>query len=366
MLSFLKKVSIGVALAAALPSGAEERVSLLPERKTYLPDYRMSRFFPLDAAGGVPYYEMAPFPAGSSLGYWERKKVMPRSYREARGEVLIGGFTEILYFTHNLQEEVKETDRENLAYLTRLSRFFGTELSVCLAGSSDDFLPVSSEEAARKGLRRRLGDLAEAYGLKGIDVDWEFPRNDEEREFHRLLLTELKGLTAGRGMRLSMAVSKERLLKAESYALVDRVNLMAYDYYGRHSTPEYALEAMEYMTARHGIPPEKLIAGIPFYGRIFEGFSPDYWSKSQSYMAILEDFAPSPSEDEAGGFYFNGPDTVREKLEIAAEHALQGVFAWEVGQDTLGKASLSRVLLEFPSSKPLQPEPPEEESSAKE
>ena len=37
--------------------------------------------------------------------------------------------------------------------------------------------------------------------------------------------------------------------------------------------------------------------------------------------------------DEAGGYYFNGPDLIMRKTRLARELGLGGVMIWEVGQD---------------------------------
>ena len=60
-----------------------------------------------------------------------------------------------------------------------------------------------------------------------------------------------------------MAVSRYRLLPAETYKIPDSINLMAYDFYGRHSTWEGTLEALEFMLTRYEIPPEKIVMGSP-------------------------------------------------------------------------------------------------------
>ena len=331
-------------------AGESGTSSYVPERITYLPEYRMPQLFPVDAIGAAPWYDMNPFP-DSAADLSRMKNILPSDYRQSRGEYLMGSFDEFLYFTIKFDIDmildIEDQDRYNLAYLSRIPALYGTKMDLCLTGGSGDILPLITEEGKRKETVEKIQDLFSLYTLSGIDMDWEFPRNDNEKEQHLQLMKELKTMTEASGKTLSMAVSRYRLLDDDVYTVPDRINLMAYDFYGRHSTWEGTLEAVEYMMARYDIPPEKLLMGLPFYGRIFDGYSPDYWKKSQSYQEIVKDFSPSPEEDEAGGFYFNGPETVRRKMKIASDHALKGVFIWEIGQDIFTKASLSRIILDY-------------------
>ena len=59
-----------------------------------------------------------------------------------------------------------------------------------------------------------------------------------------------------------------------------------------------------------------------------------------TYAEIKVRFRPKRGQDEAGGYYFNGPDTIAKKVKLAKERGLSGVMIWEIGQDAKGKDSL--------------------------
>lgn len=337
-------------LIFTLHAEGKEGLSGIPERKTYLPEYRMEQMFPTDITGSVLWYDMNPFP-GKGIDFLNRNTMMPGDYRQSRSEYLMGNFDEILYFTVRFSHEnlldIENTDRQNLRFLSRISELYNTDITLCLTGSSDEILPLVQDPEKREQTIGAIASVLENYNIRGIDLDWEFPRNDNEKLLHQQFMQDLKDLCSEKDKTLSMAVSRFRLLPEETYSIPDRINLMTYDFYGRHSTWEGTLEAIEYMMARYEIPPEKLLMGLPFYGRIFDGYSPDYWKKTQSYREIVRNFSPTAQEDEAGGYFFNGPATVQRKLELASDHNLQGVFIWEIGQDMLNEASLSRVVLDY-------------------
>jgi len=56
----------------------------------------------------------------------------------------------------------------------------------------------------------------------------------------------------------------------------------------------------------------------------------------------MKDYGPiSKSENEAGGYNFNGPNTIKAKTEYSIGNNFGGVMIWEIGQDVNFNDSLS-------------------------
>lgn len=330
-------------LCALAVTASEEQGS--PEMKAYLPSYRMSQLFRHDLNGNTAWYSMHPYALSPGASY---TRDLPPDYSFSRGEKILTHYNEILYFSLDMKgypDELLSSSQEgDLLYLQRLVQNSDSRLSLCITGSSSDFIPVLREENRKDSLLKELNRIMERYSLSGLDLDWEFPRNDLEKEFYLIFLKDLRGLCDTKGAKLTIAVSRFRPLIPESYALADEIHLMSYDFYGRHSTKESTKEALEYMAARYDIPYDKMLMGIPFYGRIFDGYSPDYWKKAQSYREIVYQNEVLPQDDEADGYYFNGMETVRRKAELGLNLGLNGFFVWEIGQDSFGRESLTHVL----------------------
>jgi chitinase len=157
---------------------------------------------------------------------------------------------------------------------------------------------------SRKAFIESAVQFIERYRLDGLDIDWEYPGligynnrfrpedkknytslvkelrkrfDHEERKLHKHLLTSV-----ATGASTEFLAHSE-MRKVQKY--VDTVNLMAYDYYEPdsdkttgHHAPLFTSPAdpkqisadasvREYENA--GVPAEKIVLGIPFYGHVW-------------------------------------------------------------------------------------------------
>jgi chitinase len=139
-----------------------------------------------------------------------------------------------------------------------------------------------------------------AADFDGLDLDWEYPTDEgrggapEDRENFTALCREFKAAAAKEAaksgkepMLLTMAAGahkSETLDLKELGEILDWVNLMAYDFYGGWAEQTgmnaplsgdptanwYIAKAVD-KWLEGGIPPERLVLGMPSYGRSFKG-----------------------------------------------------------------------------------------------
>ncbi|TPX33584.1 chitinase [Synchytrium microbalum] len=171
------------------------------------------------------------------------------------------------------------------------------------------FSSVAADPAKRQNFVTSAGELLIAYHIDGLDIDWEFPveggmdtneRSVLDSKHFNFLLYELRIhfnqlLTAGRvphHLELTIATSASSYIYKHLdlpglLPYVDFINLMSYDYSGswsptagHHSalytpTPSTPDTISTDATIRdyiaRGVPPNKLVLGIGFYGRGFSG-----------------------------------------------------------------------------------------------
>lgn len=111
---------------------------------------------------------------------------------------------------------------------------------------------------------------------------------------------------------------------------------MAYDQGTPHASYEKAILSMN-CWFKQGVPTSKLILGLAFYERNKEG-------GTRSYAQNIDAFAPPPSSDLAGGFHFNGIDTLTRKIRFTREKGFAGLMFLELSQDVRGENSALWIL----------------------
>lgn len=257
--------------------------------------------------------------------------------------------TDLVYFAVSPREggDFGRPTEAHLAWLRAQRRDFGLSLHLGIAehpkrGQRSVFGSLSSDPEQRRLFTRRLTEFLLAEGFQGADLDWEYPRTEREKQGFFLLVNDLRRAFDQNGLRLSLAVSPWHPLQAGTYEAAHEIHLMTYDDVGRHATLAGTRRHAEAFVARTGAP-SKTLLGLPFYARGYTAQGPR-WSQSLMYRSLFERFSPEPGQDSAGGFYYNGPETIAEKVRYARQAGLGGVMIWEIGQDLSGQASLLRAV----------------------
>jgi chitinase len=277
------------------------------------------------------------------------------------------------------------------------------EVLIALGGwtGSAHFSDAAATPAGRERLAAStVATFLEAHGdvFDGVDLDWEYPvegglptnsaRPEDRRNFTELVTAFRRalddwGAAAGRRPPLTIATAASpwlmRHLEVEALAeRVDWIGVMTYDYaVGAAETgfnaplfavapeaPSVAATIDAYLAA--GAPPERLVLGIPFYGRAFAGVAPGPAGDGLGQPGAPH--APAPwgpdaldwrrlvtAEPTAHGFRrhwhevarvpwlyhrerglwisHDDPRSVRHKAAYAALRGLKGVMIWELGGD---------------------------------
>lgn len=250
-----------------------------------------------------------------------------------------------------------------------------------------------SEMAGDANHRRKFAENCLAavnkYGLDGIDIDWEYPTSSSagitssplDMNNFTLLMKDLREV-----------LGSNKLLTIATYAGVkyydlrtcgqylDFVNIMTYDMgrppyhhsalYSSSKTKNSCVEAVEKHHSA-GVPYDKLVLGVPFYGKPAEGESVDYAdiiSGSGAYSKYTrrwDDVSKVPYLADASGamvLCYDDAESLALKAEYIINKGLLGAMYWSVEADdaswTLSKALASPLL---GGQNPSQPEDPEDD-----
>jgi chitinase len=258
--------------------------------------------------------------------------------------------TDLIYFSiQPLPDGGLDTsalNTETLQMLREMHATYGTRIHVSIGGweRSDNFSPMATRPKTRKKFVQNLTSFCLENDLDGVDFDWEFPENEGEIQAYAALLAEVKAAFKPYDLIVSVALAPSDQIDLKPYVAADRIHIMSYDRGSKHSTLEQAQQDVALFLST-GVSPQKLILGIPFYGRAMTPPQKEYL-----YAEIVERYHPSPMLDEVGDIYFNGVGTVKQKTCLAKTLGLGGVMVWELGQDSTDNTSLLRAIYQAATS----------------
>lgn len=227
---------------------------------------------------------------------------------------------------------------------------------------SGRFSEMAADDDFRSSFAKDCKRVVDEFKLDGIDIDWEYPTADmagisaspDDTENFTLLMRDIRS-----------AIGKEKLVTLATAAngkyidfkgidpYVDFVNIMTYDM-GNPPYHHSALYSSEHTTlstdesvkahVAGGVPIEKLVMGIPFYGRATKevGNFTNY-----KHIITLTDFDQMWDEDaqapylanEEGEFVcgYDTPRSIALKCQYIKDNGMLGAMYWAYdGDDSEG------------------------------
>jgi len=359
-----------------------------------------------------------PVPSGSPLvaGYYASWSVYARGYSVA--DIPAETLSHLIYAFAVIDESgectpgdprVDETSFAALRQLKETHPHLRTLISVGGSGAAGSFSRAAVDPAGRQRLAASCVAFMQQHGFDGIDVDWEFP-GPEEGEAYLALLAELRAHLDAAGPRAEAGEAREAYLLTIAYgaspyqyddidlaqasALVDWINLMAYNYHGPWSdhtgfnaplypsTRDHTAGALERETfnlhtavqayLERGVPRTKILVGLPFYGIGWGGvpaendglaqpFDPapdrtrsyDYREiaselvvPGSSYRRFWDEEARVPwlySAEEGVMISYDDAQSLAEKADYVQEQGLGGVMLWHLAADDASASLLQAV-----------------------
>jgi chitinase len=247
----------------------------------------------------------------------------------------------------------------------------------------------ASTEAGRKQFAKSCVDLIKNYGFDGIDLDWEYPQNETQGRQLLALLKEIRvamdnyarSLTQygnqPHHFELSIAApagksNYKNLPLRELSQNLDFINIMGYDFsgawdkvsghqanlYKSKSCPSCTPFAMDDVVNDYigaGVSPEKIVYGMPLYGRAFadtdgfgkpySGVGPGSWENGiWDFKVLPQPGAKEYYDKESGASYsydnnsrtLISYDTVGSaitKTQYLQSKGLGGAMWWELSGD---------------------------------
>lgn len=219
---------------------------------------------------------------------------------------------------------------------------------------SGRFSEMASDPAKSRSFARDCARVVKEFGLDGIDIDWEYPGSDiagissspDDKANFTLLMRDLRS-SLGKKKLLTIAsvCNADYIDFKAALPYLDYVNVMSYDM-GTQNTHHAALYRSEYAgnctadeaVRKHiavGVPPRKIVLGMPFYGRGVNGYVP-YSKEFLTDKEFWDDTAKVPMIlDSLGNMLFGYENTrsIAEKCHYIVSNGLRGGMYWEYNAD---------------------------------
>ena len=227
----------------------------------------------------------------------------------------------------------------------------GAEVFAALggAGGCETYLQFIDTPEEMAEFDKGIIEYCEKYDLDGIDLDIELGSYHQIWSYYENWCSDLRELCDEHDLKMSTATAHwvAEKVSPETFAKFDFVNVMAYDNdedESSHSTYEYAVECLSYFHDEKKIPSEKLVLGVPFYGRGYNERGELDWDSYESFADLVGKDDKNYSRDLYNGIAYNGAETMSKKSLLGAEYG--GIMIWELTQDAKGERSLLKVINE--------------------
>jgi chitinase len=250
-------------------------------------------------------------------------------------------------------------------------------------GNCAGFPGMVASPETRSRFTMQVLDFMNTYHYDGVDIDWEFVSNPVEQRNFVVFIQELSAALRAHQPRLLLTMaapsgnySGQWINYEEVVSSFDFIGCMTYDFHGDwsdhsgHNSPLYSCgndpcgsfnDSFLYCISR-SIPAEKLLLGLPFYGRSFDCEGPyqkfrvslDYGYNEVSglldsgWTSLWDDCAQVPMAQKPDKSVFISYDDERSiglKCRYILEKNAGGVIIWELSQDDLnGQSPLLKVV----------------------
>jgi len=255
------------------------------------------------------------------------------------------------------------------------------------------FSPACATPEGRELLAQTLVDIANDYGFDGVDLDWEYPCDDQAgieaspddkvnyTAWVQLLRDKLGNeklvtMAAGGGQTIEGGYGYINCLELDKLTkIMDLFNIMTYDMCGwkesSYHTSLYLSKTCrnragadairQYLEA--GVPASQLTLGAAFYGRVYSGtegintFTPGPPGFTGGYKDTMEraEKAGGVNYDEAAEapwFHnnedktlvtFDNPRSLKAKVDFIKSENLAGIMFWEYSCDDENSTLLKSI-----------------------
>ena len=221
----------------------------------------------------------------------------------------------------------------------------GIELRIGIA--SGGWQAMCDSPQARQKFADNVKKVLETYRLDGVDLDFEWPANNEAAfNTYNQTIIALRN-TIGYDYTFSVSLHPVSYkMSLDAAKVVDFISIQAYGP-SPDRFPYDRFVADTQLILDWGFPKDKIVMGVPFYGVTKDGSKSTeaYWSFVQE--GLVTSTAQSEVTYKNKLFIYDSVDAIRKKTKYTMDQGLAGMMSWDLATDvTLShEYSLLRAML---------------------
>lgn len=273
--------------------------------------------------------------------------------------------THIIYGFGDFNEnfgEVKIKKTERLAQLSALKQM-NPNLKVILGVTSSrkpGFSEMCADKKKRISFAKSCKNIMLEYNLDGVDLDWEFPTTEagghtaspNDKENYVLFVKELRKIlgkdkwitiysnNTGNWIDFPHMVPYLSYVNVSGYNL-DKAPFHQSNLYPSNKCGEWSVSKVIERHQNRGVPKNKILLGIPFYGRGMNPFPSyieckDFHKYNQGCIYKWDEDACAPYYENNNGelvLGFDDENSIKIKCDFIKDIDLPGVFYWNYDSD---------------------------------
>jgi len=257
----------------------------------------------------------------------------------------------------NADGTIDTHDLTMIQELTSEAHAHGVEVYLSVGGGdgSNNFAWIASKDEYTKHFVKEVKQYIFENCLDGVDIDWEYWSGyrtntvfPSESSIFVYIVKSLKEELSPFGLGVSVDLGASHWAGKHFYDDVvqyaDDLQIMCYDFSGPwtspgpHSSYDQAIGSgstvnstgLAYWINYRKWPKEKILLGVPFYGRDFDNGG----GEGITYSDIIKLSPEAYKNDRINNIYYDGIITMARKSQYVVDNKLSGIMIWEIGQDS--------------------------------
>jgi chitinase len=255
----------------------------------------------------------------------------------------------------------REVIAEDLKFLTEEMHKRAKKILISVGGwgRSSDFEWLLKDPETYAKLTKELVAYVVDHNLDGLDLDWEYPANDEEKEIYGNWLSELADLLHAKGKIITVNVHRvSSHFGSLDKSKLDWIHIMSYDQSkgvnngyistGKNGNYEESIEHLQFWESE-GFTRSQIVLGVPFYGVTLKDGQAAVNTMTYDKLKIENknlDSAVAIDDSKKPGlsYFYNGVTTMKKKKKYVKDNGFGGIMLWEISQDRSDSLSLLKAI----------------------